>query len=180
MAGSRWTRRFALIVAAVVLVAVVAPFVYLNFIKSDAPAPLSIGATDSSSAAPSSGSAAPSDASGSWQVSDGSVVGYRVDEVLFGQSAEAVGRTEDVTGSLSVAGTSITEAELTADMTTVTSDEDRRDEQFNDRIMETATFPTATFALTEPIELGSRPEKRAPRPPRRPPATSPCTASPAR
>jgi polyisoprenoid-binding protein YceI len=39
----------------------------------------------------------------------------------------------------------------------VTSDESRRDGLFNGRIMETATYPTATFTLTEPIELGSIP-----------------------
>ena len=42
-------------------------------------------------------------------------------------------------------------------MTTVTSDESRRDGQFNGRIMETGTFPTATFKLTQPIDLGSIP-----------------------
>jgi polyisoprenoid-binding protein YceI len=42
-------------------------------------------------------------------------------------------------------------------MTTVTSPESQRDGQFHGRIMDTATFPTATFTLTEPIELGSVP-----------------------
>ena len=44
-------------------------------------------------------------------------------------------------------------------MTTVTSDETRRDAQFNDRIMQTATYPTATFELTEPIDLGQIPDQ---------------------
>ena len=39
----------------------------------------------------------------------------------------------------------------------MTSDEDRRDSQFQGRIMDTATYPTATFKLTEPITLGSLP-----------------------
>ena len=42
-------------------------------------------------------------------------------------------------------------------MTTVTSDESRRDNQFRGRIMDTANFPTATFTLTQPIDLGTAP-----------------------
>jgi polyisoprenoid-binding protein YceI len=40
----------------------------------------------------------------------------------------------------------------------VTSGESRRDNQFQGRIMDTASFPTATFVLTEPIELGTVPD----------------------
>jgi len=42
-------------------------------------------------------------------------------------------------------------------MNTVTSDQSQRDDQFRGRIMDTTDFPTATFALTEPISLGSVP-----------------------
>jgi polyisoprenoid-binding protein YceI len=44
---------------------------------------------------------------------------------------------------------------LVADMTTVSSDEGRRDAQFQGRIMDTVRFPTATFELTSPITLPS-------------------------
>ena len=92
---------------------------------------------------------------GTWNLGAGSQAGYRVQEVLFGQEAEAVGRTQDVTGTLEISGTTVTTTEVTVDMTTVASAESRRDGQFKGRIMDTATYPTATFALTEPIELGS-------------------------
>jgi polyisoprenoid-binding protein YceI len=94
---------------------------------------------------------------GAWKVSTGSLVGYRVKDVLFGQSNVAVGRTDKITGSVTVSGTSITAGSFTVDMATVTSDQSRRDEQFNGRIMDTGTFPTATFKLTKPIQLGSIP-----------------------
>ena len=42
-------------------------------------------------------------------------------------------------------------------MATFESGESRRDDQFENRIMEVAEFPTATFELTEPIELGAEP-----------------------
>ena len=92
---------------------------------------------------------------------DGSIVGYRVNEELFGQSAEAVGRSEGVTGSLTIDGTTVTEATFEVDMTTFESDQSRRDGQFEGRIMEVDEFPTATFVLTEPIELGEEPAEGA-------------------
>ena len=54
-------------------------------------------------------------------------------------------------------GTTVKTATFTVDMTTVSSDQQRRDNQFNGRIMETATYPTATFTLTKPIVLASIP-----------------------
>ena len=78
-------------------------------------------------------------------------------EILNGQRAEAVGRTTSVTGSLTIAGTRATEASFAVDLTTVTSDESRRDNQFRGRIMDVATHPQATFRLTAPIDFGSVP-----------------------
>jgi polyisoprenoid-binding protein YceI len=43
-------------------------------------------------------------------------------------------------------------------MTTVKSDRSQRDGQFQGRIMDTASFPTATFTLTSPIDLGAVPK----------------------
>src|SRR5918993_4477246 len=42
-------------------------------------------------------------------------------------------------------------------MAPLESDESRRDGQFEGRIMEVAQFPTATFELTQPIELDGVP-----------------------
>jgi polyisoprenoid-binding protein YceI len=161
----RSTRWIVAGVVVLLLGAVVAPWLYINVIRSDAPPPLTLG---SASASPSAGVSA-GEADGAtgdagaapggdvWTVADGSVVGYRVDEVLFGQNAEAVGRTSAITGSMTVDGTTVTSASFTVDMATVTSDESRRDDQFNGRIMETSVYPTATFSLTAPIDLGSLP-----------------------
>ncbi len=92
------------------------------------------------------------DFSGSW-------VGYRVQEELAGVGGtEAVGRTPDITGSITLAGTTLTAAELTADLTTLRSDESMRDGQLGRQGIETDRFPTATFVLTAPIALGSIPE----------------------
>lgn len=152
----------AVVVALVLFVG--GPFLYINVIKEDAPPPLALpsptttagggtGATTSGGSAGGSGSGL----AASYAVADGSQVGYRVEEVLFGQSTEGVGRTSDVTGTLAVDGTTITAAELTVDMTTVASDSTQRDGQFRGRIMDTDAFPTATFRLTEPVELATVP-----------------------
>ena len=92
-----------------------------------------------------------SDFSSSW-------VGYRVDETLAGNRANtAVGRTPDVTGTLALSGTQITGVEITANLQTLHSDDNRRDGQLGRQGIETDQFPQATFKLTSPIELGSTP-----------------------
>ena len=84
-----------------------------------------------------------------------SQAGYRAKEVLFGQSGEAVGRTSDVSGVLRITGTTVTSVDVSVLMESVESDVSRRDDQFRGRIMDVSTYPTATFKLTTPIELGS-------------------------
>jgi polyisoprenoid-binding protein YceI len=135
------------------------PWVYIHLIQGDALTPLALGSPSASpSAAGDTTAAAPATGDGSWTVTDGSVVGYRVKEVLFGQSADAVGRTSALTGTMNIDGATVTDASFTVDMATLASDESRRDAQFNGRIMETNVYPTATFALSEPIDLGSLPD----------------------
>ena len=104
---------------------------------------------------------------GTWSV-DGSIgsfadftssfVGYRVQEELVGVgAATAVGRTPEVTGTLTVAATSITAVEITADLTGLESDSDMRDGQLGRQGIQTDQFPTATFVLAEPIVLDALP-----------------------
>jgi polyisoprenoid-binding protein YceI len=91
------------------------------------------------------------DFSGSW-------VGYRVQEELVDiGGTEAVGRTPEVTGSLTIDGTTITEASFEADLTSLESDESMRDGQLGRQGIQTDRFPTATFVLTQPIELDALP-----------------------
>ena len=95
---------------------------------------------------------------GSFSDFSGSFVGYRVEEELANiGAATAVGRTPDVTGSVTFDGTTVTAVEMTADLTTLQSDNDRRDGQLRSQALETNTFPTATFTLTEPIQLDAVP-----------------------
>jgi polyisoprenoid-binding protein YceI len=96
---------------------------------------------------------------GSFDDFTSSFVGYRVQEQLASIDANtAVGRTPDVSGTLSFLGTTITAAEITANLQTLKSDDDRRDGQLRRQALETNQFPTATFTLTEPVNLGVLPE----------------------
>jgi polyisoprenoid-binding protein YceI len=139
----------------VILAVVVAPFVYIHFIEGPAPKKLTF-TTQTSTASTASGSATVS-VDGAWKITSDSKAGYRVGEVLFGQHDTAVGRTSSVKGNLTINGTTVPAASFTVDLTTVSSDQANRDRQFQGRIMDTATFPTATFKLTKPITLASIP-----------------------
>ncbi len=96
-------------------------------------------------------------AEGTWNATTESVLRYRVTESINGFDTEGVGESNAITGGLTIAGTSVTAADFTVDMATFESDESRRDGQFEGRIMTVSEFPTSTFVLTSPIELGSIP-----------------------
>ncbi|HEY3336539.1 MAG TPA: YceI family protein [Candidatus Limnocylindrales bacterium] len=169
--------------ALIVVVGGAAGLWYL-FFRPAGPAPVSLGSTpvatpassasasgtaQSSAAAPAASPAtgATTGIGGTWSVDpsigsfgdfSSSFVGYRVQEELASVGAtEAVGRTPDVSGSLTVDGTTITAAAFTADLTTLVSDESRRDGQLRNQALETSRFPTATFTLTQPVDLASIP-----------------------
>jgi polyisoprenoid-binding protein YceI len=148
----RWWLLGGLVVLVVVVVG--GTWLYIHVIEGPAPAPLGLKSAASSS--PGSASTADSVA-GTWRVSSGSVVGYRVSEVLAGQNNVAVGRTSHVTGSLRISGYTVRAASFSVPMDTIRSDQTGRDAQFNGRIMETSTYPTGTLTLTTPIALGTLP-----------------------
>jgi polyisoprenoid-binding protein YceI len=143
-----------LVVGLVVLVVLVVgvPFVYIHFIEGNAPARLGI-TTSTSTGASSSPGATGRSIDGTWKVTSGSQAGYRVQEVLFGQNNTAVGRTSDLTGTITVSNGAVTAGSFTVNMATVTSDRGSRDTQFRTRIMNVARYPDATFVLTRPISL---------------------------
>ena len=144
-------RKVAAALFVLALLAVAGPWVYINLIKDDAPDALTLEPAVTTTAGEVQQPTNATD--GEWAVVADSVVGYRVKEILFGQDTEGVGRTSAVTGSLVIANSEVTSAEFSVDMTSLKSDSSRRDRQVNDRILDTATYTTATFALNEPIAL---------------------------
>jgi polyisoprenoid-binding protein YceI len=153
-------KKLVIALVAVVVLVVGGTYVYIHFIQDDAPERLTLESDSSSTTTGGAdGTSGAFEATGTWTAGSGSTAGYRAKEVLFGQSTTAVGRTSDVSGTMEIDGTTVTSAEITVDMTTVTSDQGNRDRQFQGRIMDTATYPTSVFELTEPIDLGSIPDE---------------------
>lgn len=140
-----------------VAVLIVAAAVVVKFVLPDS-APAKEQLTDSTDA--SGKTIDPGSLDGTWVVVAGSgdsatYAGYRVEEVFAAgaRRATAVGRTSAVTGELVVAADRVTTAKVTVDMTTLKSDEGRRDRMIRDRGVQTAQYPEATFELSEPVAL---------------------------
>jgi polyisoprenoid-binding protein YceI len=100
---------------------------------------------------------------GSWNVTEGSEAGYRVDEVLNGTDVTVTGRTDRVEGVLTIGaeGLTLEAAELTVDVASISTDSNQRDAYFRDQALRTGEFPTATFVLTEPVSLEEAPDAGA-------------------
>lgn len=122
--------------------------------------------TQGPAATPAAGIAASTDGmtdgdlTGTWTlVADGeSFLGYRVQEELVGiGGTTAVGRTAVVSGSLEFDGEAIVDVRIEADVSALTSDDSRRDGALQRQALESSRYPTATFALTEPIAIEAVP-----------------------
>lgn len=102
---------------------------------------------------------------GRWTIETGPDVfaGYRIDEIAGALHNTAVARTPEVEGELRVAGTQITDVVVTADLTSLVSQDNQlpgvanRDGAMKHAGLETTRFPAATFTLTSPIELDALP-----------------------
>ena len=167
--ASTWMKRGLITVTVVIALVYGAIFFYANVIN-DAPdaldandlsealtttLPVEVGAVepdgaDSDSAAVAEGF------DGAWAPTTASEFGYRVDEILGGINVTAVGRSNEISGSLIIDG-STASVQATVEVANIESDDSRRDGAFRTTIMDAANFPTASFRTTEPIDFGSIP-----------------------
>lgn len=100
---------------------------------------------------------------GNWEVVEGSgknssQVGYTFDEVLPGQEKSTSGRGEGVEGDLVVTDGSLTEGKITVDVGSITSDIEKRDINVRNHILQTDTYPEASFEVTKPVDLSGLPD----------------------
>jgi polyisoprenoid-binding protein YceI len=161
------SRTGKLVIAGVVVLLVALGGGYLLFANrtSDSPPPAALDPAPSTTTGEATGTTAQADGTatpdGTWQVSDdgSSFVGYRVKEQLafLNSPNDAVGRSKAVTGTMEVAGDTVEQVRIEADLTQLTSDESRRDNAIRQRGLESERFPTATLELAEPIQLASSP-----------------------
>ena len=124
------------------------------------------GVTETTSAGAGTTGTVSSGVDGTWAVdtslgefsfddATGSFVGFRLDEQLQGiGSAQAVGRTPAVEGTITIDGTTLTSADITADLSQLTTNDSRRDSRARGAL-DTNSFPEATFTLTGPVELSA-------------------------
>jgi polyisoprenoid-binding protein YceI len=153
---------------AIVVLGVAALAGWWFLVRDDAPPEADIdaaGETLDEAATPGTGDASTdaAGADGTWTVDrsvgsfadfTGTWAGYRFDEELVGIGGNtAVGRTPEVSGTMTVADGAVTAVDVEVDLTALDSDSDRRDGALRSRGLESDRFPTATFTLTDPVTL---------------------------
>jgi polyisoprenoid-binding protein YceI len=161
-------RRILILAGGVVGIAVAAfLLIYFVIFPTSSPKPFSLtqatsaDATSSTSSSTTTGGSGGGSLSGTWNVSKGSLAGYRVREKLAFLPAEsdAVGRTAEVSGkaAFAEAGKTITisSASFAVAVNTLTSDRSQRDEKIHSIGLESDRFPTATFTLEKPFTLSA-------------------------
>ena len=163
------SRRLKLLACAIVLVIALAGAGLWWFLRDDAPAAVdldtAVGSVQPADGETTTTSGGVDAIDGTWTVdtqtgdfdyesATGTFAGFRVDEELSSiGSTTAVGRTGDVSGEAEIDGTTLTAATFEVDLTTITTNESRRDDKVQ-QALDTGEYPTATFTLTEPIDLG--------------------------
>ncbi|MFU8839213.1 MAG: YceI family protein [Nitriliruptoraceae bacterium] len=87
----------------------------------------------------------------------GTFIGFRIaEELTTVGDTEAVGRTPQVEGTVTLDGTTLVAATIVGDLTALTTDIRQRDGA-TQRALNTGVHPTTTFTLTEAVDLGTTP-----------------------
>ena len=139
----RWWQRIlaGVVIAVVIVLAAVAAFIKLG--PSAAALELPPGRV-STPAGP---------LSGAWQVSAGSLAGFRVQESALGLSNDVGGQTAAVTGLVVISRDTVTAATFRVNLTTLKVG-GKSQPQFA-ASLDTREHPFATFTLTRPVTLGA-------------------------
>jgi polyisoprenoid-binding protein YceI len=91
-----------------------------------------------------------SEAPTSWHLDKSSTVGYRVST---SDGVVVSGHTSDLSGVVVVSGSRLTDAEFMVDLSTLVSDDENRDALLRTLVFATGGNSTASFVLTDPVEL---------------------------
>ena len=158
---TRWGGK-RMVIAALVGVLVLAGGAYaiFEFVSGGGEDPVSNADVPAGDGTTAGTTAFDGDFAGTWTLVAGdSFVGYRVREQLAFLPApnDATGRSTAVEGMLEIDGLEIVATNVTADLTQLESNESRRDDAIRTNGLESSSFPTATFELTEPIAFDEQP-----------------------
>jgi polyisoprenoid-binding protein YceI len=138
----RWLRRILAGLAALVVFIVAAVAVTIKL--QSAPAPLALPE-------PAAAPVGPLD--GAWRMASGSVAGFRIQQTVLGLTSDVVGRTEDVTGTVMIAGSQVVTADVRVNLLTLTSGGKPAPQFANS--LDTRKYPAATLSLARPLALGA-------------------------
>ena len=106
---------------------------------------------------------ASTDIDGEWHVthqradSNTTSVGFTFFEILPSDRRETSGSTQSVEGWATIEQGSVQAGEIVVDMTDVSTDNERRDINVRNKIFHTNEYPTATFSITEPVDVSEVP-----------------------
>src|SRR5215207_37253 len=91
---------------------------------------------------------------------DPSFVGYRVQEQFAAGVVEstATGRTSEVTGSFTIDGLTVKDVTVDANLLSLKSDREMRDNRIKTLGLESERFPQSKFVLSEPIQFKAVPK----------------------
>lgn len=97
---------------------------------------------------------ASTDFNGEWHVvkaapGNPTSAGYTFHEILPGERRETSGSTKEVTGNIKINDGQLTAADVKVDMSTITTDREKRDINVRTKLLETNKFPHATFKLAD-------------------------------
>ncbi|WP_295641835.1 YceI family protein [uncultured Corynebacterium sp.] len=118
------------------------------------------------------GPAASVEADGSWQIAKGAganrtQAGYTFNEILPGQRKTTSGRadnkdSDNVTGQMRVADGKLQEAVIEVKVAAISSDVEKRDINVRRSILESDTYPDASYTLTKPVDISHVPSDGKP------------------
>lgn len=146
------------VLALAAVVAVAAPTIYRNFFVEEAAEAPTLSADASALDAAGGSELDLAEVSGEWLVSEGSYAGYRVNEVLNGSPVTVTGRTDQVTGSLTIDGLTLQAASFEVDVASIATDSSQRDRYFRDQALDVGTNPAAAFVLASPVTITVAPK----------------------
>jgi polyisoprenoid-binding protein YceI len=131
-----------IVLVAVVVITVAIIFIFPKSLAGPTAAPLQLpklSTTTTNIASPE----------GTWVVGSGSLTGFRVNESFFTQSSVIVGRTNVITGSIVISNNRISSGSFQTDLSKLTMGGKPYPSLL--QILNTNTYPDATFTLTSPI-----------------------------
>ncbi len=153
------SKSLKIVLAAVVVLVGGFAALYFTVFGDDSPDELTLSEAPEAQGGTATSPVDAGDVIGAWRVAAGSEAGYRVREKLASLPAQsdAVGRTSVVTGTVRLVrqgnGFTASGARFEVDLTTLRSDETRRDNRIRTQGLESNRFPTATFVSTSPIAV---------------------------